>query len=325
MKLIVCVITLMCVAWCKGLQALPISASSGAEVNNTFVIGGGFPLPESLDSRLTGSFFGTPANSLLAAPDTDYFSDYEFVNGGLGIDNPDTYYRINSATRNGGTEGAVASNNSEYYRARIAGESTEVGVQSGASAQVALQSEVYETSAQSDIFNGTSLRLTNLGASSVTFLIEGIFELDIFSVANGANALAQNNVTLAMLFESSHELNVQFADLDPFVFTENYSGQNASVSIQRETDVMDGGEISLTGSSQAFNNSTGSSDAFGSARMRYVLGITMQASETILMRQSVRYANFAEISLPTQVNSPSTAALLPLFILGFLITGFRYR
>jgi hypothetical protein len=324
MKLIVCVITLMCVAWCKGLQALPISASSGAEVNNTFVIGGGFPLPEFLDSRLTGSFFGTPANSLLAAPDTDYFSDYEFVNG-LGIDNPDTYYRINSATRNVGTEGAVASNNSEYYTARIAGESTEVGVQSEASAQVALQSELYETSAQSDIFNGTFLSLTNLGASSITFLIEGIFELDIFSVANGANALAQNNVILAMLFESSHELNVQFGDLDPYVFSENYSGQNASVSIQRETDVMGGGEISLTGSSQAFNNSAGSSDAFGSARMRYVLGITMQASETISMRQSVRYANFAEISDPTQVNSPSVTALLPLFILAFLITDFRYR
>ncbi|GAA0859432.1 hypothetical protein [Aliiglaciecola litoralis] len=311
MKILIFTATILNFAWCNFVIALPISAFSGVDVSNNFVVAGGVPLPPELDSRFTAGVFSDFGESELNAPDAIPFEDSAVTIAGFNEANPTIYYQTSSATRNLGVEGAVTSSNHSLYTIRQSSDVTEHAESSEASSLASLSSEVYETLASSFVNSTRRFSFTNNDQNAITFALQGIFEMNIFSLASGANAFTESFALLDLFFESSNSLDIQFADIEPFILNEDSDGAESMVSIDREINVANTGHLSMTGYASASDG-----DAFGTSRMAYVLGITLQAGETITMAQRTRHTTLAEINLPAQVSSPATFTLILLGIIG---------
>ncbi|WP_339723698.1 hypothetical protein [uncultured Paraglaciecola sp.] len=314
MKNLICAATFISLAWCNFATAIPVSAFSGADVSNTFVVAGGGALPALLDSQFTGAIFSNQGQSVLNAPDAIPFEDSLTTDAGFNAANPSIFYQTSSATRNLGSEGGITSSNHSMYREREAGDTNERVVNGEASALASLTSDVYQTSASSNVVDTSSFRITNDNQNAITFAIQGIFEMNIFSIASGVNAFTESYAFLDLFFESSHILDIQYADIEPYILNEDNTDVGSMVSIERETNVSSTGHLNMTGYS-----STSNGNAFGASRMGYILGITLQAGETITMDQRTRYSTLAQINLPVQVSEPRIFALLMLSMLGLLL------
>ena len=310
-------------AWLSTSIAIPINANSGSSLYSDLVIAGGGQLPLGLESRFGGPFSSNPASSVLSAPDAVGFDDFDVVINGLTPETPSIFSRISTNTRNEGTEGAAAINNTQLYQnfaSEVIPDDTndfsERGIWGSGQAQVALSTEFFDTQANSDVSFERIFTFSNTNPFALTFGVEGLFEMDLFTTADGENSIAEAFARIDMFFSSANALDIIFADTAPYVNDQDESGGNTSLSLVRETDVASTGHLSLIGSASA--SGTGDlQQAFGSSRMGYALGITLQAGEEISMSHLITYSNFAAIEAPTrQVPEPHS------FIFGIIACGF---
>lgn len=309
----------------KTAVAMPVNASAGLNISNSLLIAGGGPLPLGLEVRtLDPLSLELSQDSSLDAPDTVPFEDSLTVIAGLTVDDPSRFFRVDSSTRNGGTEGAVASNNHRLYQIREADQDgtsdvSERGVWGESSSQALLTTGFYEASANANVFNQRQFAITNENATALTFGIQGVFEIDMFALANGMNTFAQSTATGGLWFTSSNILDIQFSDIEPYVFDEDGFGPNTVASISRETDVAGTGYLSMTANTSAFNSGAINGDAFATGRMSYAIGITLQPGEEIIMAHAMSYSTMAEISNePIRVTTPGSMALLSIALFGLV-------
>jgi hypothetical protein len=164
---------------------------------------------------------------------------------------PSRFFTLDSSTRNGGIEGAVASNNHRLYQVREAvqdatSDMSERGVWGESFSQATLTTEFYETSANASVFNERRFSVSNQNTTEFTFGIQGIFEMNLFAVASGMSAFAESVTTAGLWFTSSNILDIQFVDLELYAFNEERSGANTTASINRETDVANTRHMSIS-------------------------------------------------------------------------------
>lgn len=307
----------------KPVLAVPINASTVLDVTNTLLIAGGGPLPLGLEVRtLDPLALDLSQSSFLNSPDATPFENSLTVIAGLTPELPSRFFRYDSSTRNGGIEGAVASNNHRLYQIREADEDltsdvSERGVWGESQSQATLTTEFHETSANASVFNERRFSISNQNATALTFGIEGVFEMNMFAVASGMHSFAESFATAGLWFTSSNILDIQFADMESYLFNEERSGANTTASMNRETDVVNTGRMSMTGIARASNDGGADGDALATGLMRYALGITLQPGEEITMAHTMSYSTRAEItSQPRQVNAPASMGLLSIIILG---------
>ncbi|WP_339718928.1 hypothetical protein [uncultured Paraglaciecola sp.] len=326
------IIAIMTMSWLNTGMAIPITANSGISFNNDMVIATGGQLPiglESIDGPPSYSFL---TNSSLYAPDAVDFDDTDIVIAGLTRDAPSTFSSISTSTRNAGTEGSISSNNTQLYQIREleiipdgSNDVSERGLWGNGVAQASLTTSVFDTRATSEVSFEREFTFSNQNAFAMTFGIQGVFEMDMFAIANGEHSVAEAFATLDMFFSSSNILDIQFADISPYSTNQTESGGNASISLIRETNVAGTGHLSLTGMASASGlDGGGAQQALGGSVMSYAIGITLQPGEEITMSHLVTYSNLAAIEQRvTEVNEPSSL-LLMLFALGISIFRKQY-
>jgi len=311
---------------CLGTSmAIPINSNSGASFYSDLVIANGGQLPLGLESRVGGPIASYPASSVLDAPDAVAFDDFDVVINGLSPATPSIFSRISTSTRNGGTEGAATTNNTQLYQILESelipdgtSDASERGIWGNGQAQAQLTTEFYDTRASSDVSFERVFTFTNTNPFAFTFGIEGRFEMDLFATADGENSFAQAFARIDMFFSSANVLDIIFADTAAYVNDQDQSGGNTSLSIVRETDVANTGHLSLIGSATA-TGTAGPQQAFGSSSMGYALGITLQAGEEITMSHLVSYSNLAAIEDGTVQVAEPHSWMLVLFALSFLL------
>lgn len=311
--------------WLGTSMAIPITTSSGASFYSDLVIASGGQLPLGLESRVSAPISSNPATSELNAPDAVAFDDFDVVINGLTPATPSIFSRTSTNTRNGGSEGAAAINNTQLYQVFESelvpdgtSDASERGIWGNGQAQAALTTEVYNTRAFSDVSFERIYTFSNNNPFALTFGIEGQFEMDLFAVADGENGLAEAFARIDMFFRSANVLDIVFADTEVYVNEQNESGGNTSLSLERETDVANTGHLSLIGNATAIG-AAGLQQAFGNSSMGYALGVTLQPGEEITMSHLISYSNLAAIEqVTTQVSEPHNGLLL-LFVLGFLL------
>lgn len=322
-------ISLIALFWLNTATAIPIMANSGVSFNNDMVISTGGQLPFWLESQMGPPTYSLLSNSNLYAPDTANYDGSDTVIGGLDRDNPSVFSSISSSTRNAGTEGSVASNNTQLYTVSNleiipdgSNDVSERGIWGNGLAQASLSTTVYDTRATSEVSFERNFTFSNQSATEMTFGIQGVFEIDLFAIADGENSLAEAFATLDMFFTSSNILDIQFADISPYINNQTESGDNGNISLVRETNVVDTGHLSLTGMASASGFlGGGSQQAFGGSSMAYVLGITLQPGEEINMTHLVRYSNLAAIE--EGVNEVDAPASLMMVLVAFVMAIYR--
>ncbi|MFT6989014.1 MAG: hypothetical protein ACJASL_000980 [Paraglaciecola sp.] len=287
------------------------------------MIAGGGPLPLGLEVRtLVPLALNLSQDSFLNSLDAMPFEDSLTVIAGLTPASPSRFFTLDGSTRNGGLEGAVASNNHRLYQIREADQNStsnvsERGVWGESFSQASLTTEFHKTSARASVFNERRFSISNQNATKLTFGIQGTFEMNMFAVASGMYAFAESVVTAGLWFTSSNVLDIQFVDLKLYEFNKERLGANTTASINRETDVVNTGRMSMAGIVRASNAGAADGDALATSRMQYALGITLQPGEEITMAHNISYSTMAEItSEPRQVFAPSSMALLCISILG---------
>lgn len=321
------IVGLAAITWLGTGLAVPITANSNASFYHDMVIATGGQLPvglESLDSPPSASF---TTNSDLFAPDAADFDTTNVVIAGLDANAPSMFSSFSNSTRNGGTEGSASNNSTQLYQIRELeiipdgnNDVSERGIWGDGFAQASLSTEVFDTRATSDVSFERVFTFINQNNSAMTFGIEGIFEMDMFAIADGENSLAESFASVDMFFSSSSILDIVFADTSLYTNSETESGDNAAISIVRETDVANTGHLSLIGNASASGaDGAGPQQAFGSSAMSYALGITLQAGEEITMSHLIRYSNLAAIEQNIVNVSEPPSALLMSFMIGFLL------
>lgn len=324
MKYIALITTILYLIAMKTAVAIPINASTGLDISNSLLIASGGPLPLGLEVRtLDPLILELSQDSSLNAPDTVPFEDSLTVIAGLTPEDPSRFFRIDSSTRNGGTEGALASNNHRLYQIREADQDatsdvSERGVWGESTSQASLTTNFHEASANANVLNERRFSLMNQNATALTFGIQGVFEINMFALANGINSFAESVATGGLWFTSSNILDIQYADIEPFIFNEELMGPNTIASLSRETDVAGTGHLSMTAITRAFNTGAINADAIATGRMGYALGITLQPGEEIIMAHTMSYSTMAAITNePIRVTNPPSMALLTIIIFGF--------
>ena len=159
----------------KPALAIPINASTGVNLSNSLLIAGGGPLPLGLEVRtLDPLALELSQDSFLNSPDAVPFEDSLTVIAGLAPEVPSRFFRLDSSTRNGGTEGAVASNNHRLYQIREVDEDntsdvSERGVWGESLSQASLTTDFHEASANAKVFNERRFSISNQNATALTF------------------------------------------------------------------------------------------------------------------------------------------------------------
>lgn len=328
MRLIIRIFTaLITMLWFSASIALPINANSGVSLYHDMIIATGGQLPVGLESRTNPPNLSRSASSDLQAPDAVDFNDTDTVINGLGPDTPSIFSAISTDTRNAGTEGSFASNNTQLYQileTEIVPDGTndisERGIWGNGQAQASLSTELYDTQGISDASFERAFTFSNQNLFALTFGIEGNFEMDLFATANGENSFAKTFAQVDMFFSSQNSLDIVFADTSLYVNNQNEVGDNALFYLQRETDVANTGHLSLTGGASATGTNIGGlTQAFGSSTMSYVLGITLLPGEEITMSHIVTYSNLATIGEGTVKVPEPSGGLLMLFAFGLLV------
>ncbi len=315
----------------KPALAIPINASTGVNLSNSLLIAGGGPLPLGLEVRtLDPLALELSQDSFLNSPDAVPFEDSLTVIAGLAPEVPSRFFRLDSSTRNGGTEGAVASNNHRLYQIREVDEDntsdvSERGVWGESLSQASLTTDFHEASANAKVFNERRFSISNQNATALTFGIQGVFEMNMFAVASGINSFAESVATAGLWFTSSNVLNIQFADLAPYIFNEERIGDRATSSMTRETDVAGTGHLSMSGIARTFNSGAVDGDAVATGTMAYVLGITLQPGEEITMAHRMSYLTQAKIaSEPIYVTAPGSMVCLTITVFGLGVLRLRH-
>jgi hypothetical protein len=326
------IIGLVTITWLGTGLAIPITANSGTSFYHDMVIARGGQLPIGLESLIGPPNLSRLTNSELQAPDTINFEDTDVVIAGLTPDDPSVFSHFNSSTRNAGTEGAIATDNTQLYQILESeivpdgnSDASERGVWGNGQAQASLSTEIFDTRAVADVTLERVFTFANDNPFAMTFGIEGLFEMDLFATADGENSVAEAFARLDMFFSSSNILDIVFADTSPYINNQTESGDNAAISLIRETDVVNTGHLSLMGSASAWGDDSGGlQQAFGNSSMSYALGITLLPGEEITMSHLITYFNVAAIEEPlVDVNEP-TSLILMLFALGFSILRKQY-
>lgn len=309
----------------KTAEALPINASTGLDISNSLIIASGGALPLGLEVRtLNPLILDLSQDSWLDALDSVPFENSLTVIAGLTPLAPSRFFRLESSTRNGGLEGAVASNNHRLYQVREgeqdgSSDVSERGVWGESFSQATLTTEFHEASANANVFNERRFSISNQNTRALTFGIQGVFEINMFALASGMNTFAQSVATGGLWFTSSNILDIQYADIEPHLFNGERIGPNTIASISRETDVAGTGYLSMTAITRAINSGALNGDALVTARMGYALGITLQAGEEITMAHRMSYSTMAEISKdPIRVTSPGSFILLGIITFGLI-------
>lgn len=326
------ILGLVTIIWLNTGIAIPITANSGISFNHDMVIATGGPLPIGLESNDGLPSFSFLTNSDLYAPDAVDYEDTDIVIGGISRDAPSIFSSISTSTRNAGTEGSFSSNNTQLYQIREieiipdgSNDTSERGLWGNGLAQASLSTSVFDTRATSEVYYERGFTFSNQNPFAMTFGIEGVFEMDLFAIADGENSVAEAFATLDMFFSSSNILDIQFADISPYLNNQTESGDNANISLVRETNIVDTGHLSLTGMASASGlDGGGLQQALGGSFMSYAIGITLQPGEEITMSHLVTYSNLAAIEeRVTDVNEP-TSLLLMLFALGMSLIRKQY-
>lgn len=326
-------IGLITIAWLGTGMAIPITANSNASFYHDMVIASGGQLPIGLESLDSPPILSISTVSDLYAPDAVDFDNTNTVIAGLAPDAPSIFTSLSNSTRNAGTEGALSSNNTQLYQIREVeiipdgnNDVSERGIWGEGLAQASLSTEVFDTRATSDVSFERIFTFINQNNFAMTFGIEGIFEMDMFAIADGENSLAEAFVRVDMFFSSSSILDIVFADTSPYTNTLTELGDNAAISIVRETDVVNTGHLSLIGSASASGLGGGDvQQVFGSSAMSYALGITLQPGEEITMSHLISYSNLAAIEQNIVDVPEPPSFLLMSMAFGFLMLRKRNR
>ncbi|WP_342805077.1 hypothetical protein [Alteromonas sp. M12] len=323
-------IGIMATTWLGTGMAVPINANSGLSFYHDFIIAGGGQLPIGLEVNSDGPIYSYSVNTELQAADSVEFDDFDVVIAGDAPDNPSSFTSVGSSTRNAGTEGAFGMNNTQLYQIVEYelvpdgnSDVSEYGIWGNGQAQATISSELFDTQANTEASFQRTYTLSNQNTTALTFSIEGEFEMGMFAIADGESSVAEAFAMLDMFFNSSNALDIVFADTSPYINNQTESGDNAIMSLIRETDITNTGHMSFTGSASATGTDIGGSQqAFGDGTFSYALGITLQPGEEISMSHLVTYSNLALIEQQiTQVNEPST--LLFIFLTSAFILFVR--
>lgn len=317
MKTLFCLFITMTALGVNAAIAAPITANSGASFYFDMRIAGGGTLPAGLESISGPPSHSYTSNSLLQSNDAAEVNGTDALINGLSPETPSIFSSWSSSTRNGGAEGASSTNSTSLYQIFStesqpdgSNDVSERGIWGSGLAQATLNSEIFPTQAVSEVSFARQFTLANQSDDTLTFGIEGRFEMDLFAYTDG-EGVAETFANFGLFFSSANILDILFSDTSPYINNQTESGTQSSVSIGRQTDVVNSGYLSLFGNASASGlNAGGVQQGFGNSAMSYVLGITLQPGEEITMLQFVDYSNFAEIGAVVDVSEPDSLLLM---------------
>ena len=297
------------------LQATPIIASTGGIGSADLVFANGGPFPDWLDIRRNNLVLLRDASANFLAPDATEFSDSEVVINGLTPETPSIFNAVASDTRNGGAEGVFASSSLNLYGGLLVetgppdgtNDARDRGTNGGTIAQANINDPFFAGEASGFVDNQRMFSFINLSNDTQTFGVNGVFELGLLANAMGEFANANSVILNELFFSSSNPLNIQYADVAPFLLDETSVGDGAQISIERETDINSTGRLSLSGEVSAQStNDIDFENAFGTSRMEFALGVTLLPGQTVFMSHNTFYSSAVNVSdIINEVSSPA--------------------
>lgn len=325
MKHLVLAAGLTALAFAAPVQAATIDGFSVSTHSLYFRVNDAGPLPSGITATTPPPEFDSSVETQLDAPDATLFEDSDINIDGTDQNNPSVFRYLESTTRNGGTEGAFAQNETRLFGTvafspEPPNDFVERGIWGSSNAQGRIDSDPFETQALSSGSWQRDVVFTNDTLLPFFFTLSGHLEVTADAAFSGDGGFAAAFASTALLFDSTHDLDISFSGTAPYSPVEDATGRNATAEIGRTIDLANSGTLSLTASARVLGDDplgSGTGSVFG--RQEYLLGITLQTGETLTMRNLSTYRNEVFVSPPLPaIPLPGSGLLLgTLAALGF--------